>query len=274
MENKLFYGISILFVIFILMLSGCAPKMVQPDVKDTTDTVKKTETVKEETTTETETEEEEEETVVEEVEEEEEDVDYNFEALPKEQQRKVKLVRNLLEEARGRDENYFFRFSSPKILQTAVWVKSDVIKREIRRPSEMDKTKPYNMVYLDTGALTAKGYCETSKAKCWEGKGPFSENYNKWLIKTPKQWVMELGDEFTFALDNKIGDQLYHIVDFRKDGKTIRVYVNDYRGWPARVEVYNREVALDSLPTGSPDEEYIYDDMDIGGVSEDDVTPG
>jgi hypothetical protein len=199
---------------------------------------------------------------------------YNFESLPKDQQRKIKLVRNLLEEARTKDENYFFRYTGPGIAQTDVWVKGNMIKRQVYRPAELDKFTTYNMVYMNRDTLDAKGYCETSKAKCWKGHGPFTESYNKWMIKTPKDWALEFGDDFTWALDNKIGDQLYHIVDFRKDGKTIRMYVNDYRGIPSRVEIYNRVTPIDSIITGTADETHLYDDMDIGGVSDDDVTPG
>jgi hypothetical protein len=198
---------------------------------------------------------------------------YNFEALPKDHQRKIKLVRNLLAEARSKEENYFYRYTGPGILQTDVWVKGSILKRTILRYDDLDKFKTYNMVYLDRNALTAKGYCETTKSKCWKGKGPFPESYSKWLIKTPKDWVLELDDNFYWALDNKISDQLYHIVDYKKNGKTIRVYVNDYRGIPGRVEVFNRVTPLDSIITGRADETYIYDDMDIGGVSDDDVTP-
>jgi len=180
-----------------------------------------------------------------------------------------------MSEARNREENYFFRYTSPDILQTDVWVKGNHMKRTILRYDQVDKYNTYNMVYLNRESLIAEGYCETTKAKCFEGHGPFTETYSKWNIKTPKDWLLELDDDFVWSLDNKISDQLYHIVDYHKDGNIIRVYVNDYRGWPARVEIYEDEgQSLDSLPTGKPDKTYIYDDMDIGGVTDDDVTPG
>ncbi len=202
------------------------------------------------------------------------DGSYNLESLPRDEQIKVKLVRNLLEEARDREENYFFRYSSPDITQTDVWVRGDMIKRSIRRANELDKYNTYNMVYMNTATLKAEGYCETTKAKCWEGHGPFTETFLEWDIKTPKDWVLELGDDFRWALDNKIGDQLYHIIDYPQPDRTVRVYVNDYRGWPARVEIYPPGVKIDSIITEHAEETYLYDDMDIGGVSEADVTPG
>ena len=111
---------------------------------------------------------------------------------------------------------------------------------------------------------------QTTKSKCWQGKGPFDESYSKWNLKTPKDWALELGDNFRWVLDNKISDQLYHIIDYEKDGMTIRVYVNDYKGWPYRVDVYSGS-NIESITTKRALETYLYDDMDIGGVSEDDV---
>lgn len=208
------------------------------------------------------------------VEPEEEETDYNFESLPKDQQRKIKMIRNLLDEARERDENYFYRHSSPSITQIDVWVKGDMIKRSILRENELDKSKTYNMVYLNRATLKAEGYCETTKSSCFEGHGPFSETFSKWKIKTPKDWIMELGDDFTWTLDNKISDQLYHIIDYKMEDKVVRVYVNDYRGWPGRVEVYPSGMTIDSVRTSAALEVYLFDDMDIGGVNDDDVTPG
>lgn len=278
--NKLMVSITIIILIF---LSGCAVQQsamqstpdaqqvdVEPEQTTVVETAPETTTQKPAATT-TQTKPATTTTTTQET--TTESGDYTFEALPKEQQRKIKLIRNLLTETANREENYFYRYSGPGILQTDVWVKGNVIKRSIIRETEVDKFKQYNMVYLYKDRKQAWGYCETTKSKCWMGKGPFDETYNKWLMKTPKDWVLELGDEFTWALDNKIGDQLYHIVDFRENGKTTRVYVNDYRGIPYRVEIYNKVASIDSISLGTADEEYLYDDMDIGGVSDDDVTP-
>jgi len=199
---------------------------------------------------------------------------YNLEALPRDQQLKIKLVRKLLDEARAREENYFFRYSGPGILQTDVWVKGDMMKRAMIRLDEVDKLHPYNMVYLDMSKKTAEAYCETTKSVCPQGHGPFPENYAKWKVKTPKEWIVGLDNDFLWALDNKIADQLYHIVDYSKDGKTTRVYVNDYKGWPARVQIHSGKPADSIIKSSSILEDYNYDDMDIGGVSDDDVTPG
>lgn len=198
---------------------------------------------------------------------------YNFDSFSREEQSKIKLVRKLLDQARTSDENYFFRYSGPDVLQTDVWVKGNKLKRSIHRDNELDKYKTYNMVYMNRDSLIAKGYCETTKSKCFEGNGPFTETFSKWNIKTPKDWVMDLDDDFRWALDNKISDQLYHIIDYNKDGQTIRVYVNDYKGWPYRVEIHPG-TNLDSITTRTAEEMHLYDDMDIGGVSDDDVTPG
>ncbi|MBW2967691.1 hypothetical protein KY362_04340 [Candidatus Woesearchaeota archaeon] len=204
-----------------------------------------------------------------------EDAEYEayFESLTKAEQTKITYVRKLLDEAREREENYFFRAGNPDVLQTDVWVKGDIVKRQIRRPAEMDKINKYNMVYMNKRTLSAQAYCETSKAKCWGGHGPFAESYNKWMLKTPKDWIMDFDNNFKWRLDNKIADQLYHIVDFAKDGKTYRLYINDYRGWPGKVEVF-AGTNIDSItPSSRASEVYLYEDMDIGGVTEDDVTP-
>jgi len=204
-----------------------------------------------------------------------EGLSYNFEALPEEEQRKIKQARNLLDEARDREENYFFRYSGPGVTQSDVWVKGDLMKRSIMRPTEVDKFNPYNMVYLNRATLKAEGWCETTKVTCYEGKGPFPESFaENNNIKTPKDWILELDNDFRWALDNKIGDQLYHIIDYNFPDKTIRLYVNDFRGWPARVEVYDGKSKIDSVITKGADVTYIYDDMDIGGVSDDDVIAG
>ena len=211
-----------------------------------------------------------------ELEQADEDTDtYSIESLSKEEQMKIKLVRSLLDDAKKSEENYFFRYSAPRILQTDVWVKGDIVKRAIIRPDEVDKFNTYNMVYLNQVTLKAEAYCETTKAKCWKGHGPFPEAYSKWDIKTPKEWVLDIEDNFRWVLDNRIAGQLYHIIDYEKDGQTIRVFVNDYKGWPGRVEVYD-EVGIDinSITFNDAKEIYIYNDMDINGVSDDDVTPG
>jgi hypothetical protein len=269
MDRKPIITAILAVMLITLLLFGCATQyqVTEPEVEE--EPVELEEEVEE-------TEPEPEEVVEPEPEDEEEseDTDYNFESLPKDQQRRVKMVRNLLDEARDRDENYFFRYSSPSITQTDVWVKGDVLKRTIKRDTELDKYNTYNMVYLNQKTLKAEGYCETSKAKCWEGHGPFKETFSKWDIKTPKDWVMELDNDFTWRLDNKISDQLYHIIDYRLEDKTIRVYVNDYRGWPGKVEVYPPNIKVDSIVTKAALEVYLYDDMDIGGVTDDDVTPG
>lgn len=190
-----------------------------------------------------------------------------IESLPASDQAKIKLVRKILATARTTEENYFFRYSDPAIMQEDVWVRGDVMKRTIMDYDEVTKQNPYNMVYLFKDTETAEGYCETRKAQCWEGKGPFPERYEHRTIKTPKDWVLELGDDFTWALDNKIADQLYHIIDYNKDGLNIRVWVNDYKGWPYKVEI------REDNPSGELIEMYLYDDMDIGGVTADDVNP-
>ncbi|MBN1544423.1 hypothetical protein JW898_03085 [Candidatus Woesearchaeota archaeon] len=206
---------------------------------------------------------------------EEEPAPYNLEALPKVEQTKIKAIRTLLDNARKAEENYFFRYTAPGVAQTDVWVRGDLVKRSIIRADKVDIFNKYNMVYLNRATLDAKGYCETTKASCPDGKGPFTENFaRRDNIKMPKDWLLELNNNFRWALDNKIGDQLYHIIDYNMEGKVIRVYVNNYKGWPARVEIYNGRTKVDSVITNTADSQYIYDDMDIGGVSDDDVTPG
>jgi len=199
---------------------------------------------------------------------------YNFEQLPIDEQRKIKFVRTLLKSARDSNENYFFRYSGQGVLQTDVWVKGNIEKRAIIRIDEVDTFHTYNMVYMDRTTKKAEGYCETRKAVCPKGPGPFPESYSKWYVKTPKDWTVELGDDFYWALDNKIADVLYHIIDYRENGKTTRVYVRDYKGLPGRVEVYGT-TNPDSIIQGKGMlEQYIYDDMNIGGVSDDEITPG
>ncbi|MBW2965100.1 hypothetical protein KY363_06590 [Candidatus Woesearchaeota archaeon] len=278
--KKLIISIAIMLLI---VLSGCAvqPQTAQPDqetqkvavdiTEPAEETAPATTTTAPATTTTTQTKPAQTTTTTQTT--STESSDYNFEALPKDQQRKIKLVRNLLTEAANREENYFYRYSGPGVAQTDVWVKGNVIKRTILRDDQLDKFKHYNMVYVYRDRKQAWGYCETTKSKCWAGKGPFDETYETRLLKTPKDWVLELGDEFTWALDNKIADQLYHIVDFRKDGKTTRVYVNDYRGVPYKVEIYNKISSIDSISLGTAEETYLFDDMDIGAVTDDDVTP-
>jgi hypothetical protein len=193
--------------------------------------------------------------------------------MPTDQQRKIKLVRRLMDEARETEENYFYRYSAPGIGQTDVWVKGDLMKRSIVRLDDVDIYHPYNMVYMNRATLTATGYCQTTKAQCPNGKGPFPDEFAKRKLKTPKDWLLELDNNFYFALDNKIADQLYHIVDYRRsDGTTLRVFINDYKGWPARVQVHST-AKPDSLTPKTMTAEYLYDDMDIGGVSDEDVTP-
>ncbi|MBU2560668.1 MAG: hypothetical protein KKD17_00060 [Nanoarchaeota archaeon] len=204
----------------------------------------------------------------------EEPAGYNLDALPKVEQTKIKSIRRLLDEARQREENYFFRYTAPGVAQSDVWVKGDLMKRSIIRADKVDIFNKYNMVYLNRATLKAEGYCETTKSSCPEGKGPFAENFaRRNNIKTPKDWLLELDNNFRWALDNKVGNQLYHIIDYNMEDKVIRVYVNDYKGWPARVEVYNGKTRIDSVITNTADAQYIYDDLDIGGVSDDDVTP-
>jgi hypothetical protein len=201
---------------------------------------------------------------------------YDFESMTREQQLKIKLVRKLLASARTSNENYFFRYSDNKVLQSDVWVNGDMVKRAILRLDEVDKTHTYNMVYMNKKTLAAQGYCETTKSACPKGHGPFDETYDTWKIKTPKDWITEVGDEFYWTLDNKVADVLYHIIDYKRtDGTTLRLYINDYKGWPGKVEVFPKG-KVDSIPGQGmkPLETYVYDDMDIGGVSEDDVKPG
>jgi hypothetical protein len=198
---------------------------------------------------------------------------YNLESMPIEQQRKIKYVRKLLDEARAAKENYFFRYSGPGVLQSDVWVKGDLLKRSMIRLDDVDIFKPYNMVYLNRGNGKAEAYCETTKASCPKGHGPATESFSKWNIKTPKDWLLELDNNFYFALDNKIDDVLYHIIDYRKDGKAIRLYIRDYKGWPGKVEVHNTETPDSLTPSKSILEEYVYDDMDVSGISDEDVVP-
>jgi hypothetical protein len=198
---------------------------------------------------------------------------YNFDQLPMDQQRKIKSIRTLLKTARENEEDYFFRYSGPGIVQTDVWVKGNVQKRSILRLDEVDKYHQYNIVYLYKDTKKAEGYCETTKSACPNGHGPFPESYDKWYVKTPKDWVVDLGDNFYWALDNKIDDVLYHIIDYRADGKTTRVYVRDYKGWPGKIEIHSTEKP-DSINAKSISAEYTYDDMDVSGISDDAVTPG
>ncbi len=262
MEKKI-----LLFIIAILsmLLVGCGAKTeIQPvEIEETVDVNEDAEkeqpapAVKE--------------TVTAPVEEEpakEETTGYNLESLPRDQQLKIKLVRNLMAEAREREENYFFRYSGPGVTQTELWVKGDKMKRQFIRPDKVDKLNPYNMVYMDQITKIAKGYCETTKSVCPNGNGPFSETYSKWDVKTPKDWLAELDDNFLWALDNKVSDVLYHIIDYQKDGKLMRVYINDYKGWPAKIEMYSGDNINTPITTT-----HFYDDMNIGGVSDDDVTP-
>jgi hypothetical protein len=265
MDKKIILPI---FITILLFLAGCA---VQQQTVDSLDG-EPAEIQVEEPEVQEEPEPEPEPEPVEQEPEQEKD-DY-LEYLSKEEQRKIKLIRNLMDEARNRQENYFFRYSDPDVLQNDVWVKGNVIKRAMIRPDEVDTFNPYNMVYLYPASGKAEAYCETTKASCPEGHGPFTETYSKWEVKTPKDWLLELGDDFTFILNNKISDQLYHIIDYydHEAGKTTRVYINDYKGWPARVQIF---YTTDINSIGDvPDERWLYDDMNIGGVSDDDVTPG
>jgi hypothetical protein len=198
---------------------------------------------------------------------------YDFDSLPMDQQRKIKYVRKLMDEARAREENYFFRYSGPGVLQTDVWVKGDMMKRAMVRLDEVDIYHPYNMAYLDLATGKAEAYCETTKAQCPKGHGPATESFSKWKVKTPKDWLLELDNNFYWALDNKIDDVLYHIIDYRKDGKATRLYIRDYKGWPGRVEVHNTERPDSVSPSKTLVEQYVYDDMDVSGISDEDVTP-
>jgi hypothetical protein len=198
---------------------------------------------------------------------------YNFDSLPMDQQRKIKYVRKLMDAARTTEENYFFRYSGPGVVQTDVWVKGNMIKRAMIRLDDVDVFNPYNMVYLNRDNGKAEAYCETTKAQCPKGHGPATESYSKWKVKTPKDWLLELDNNFYFALDNKVNDVLYHIIDYRKDGKAIRLYIRDYKGWPGKVEIHNTEKPDSLQPSKTIAEQYIYDDMDVGGVSDEDVTP-
>jgi hypothetical protein len=198
---------------------------------------------------------------------------YNFDALPTDQQRRITQVRKLMDAARKSDENYFYRYSAPGISQTDVWVKGDLMKRSILRLDEVDKFHTYNMVYLDRVTFKAQGYCETTKSSCPNGHGPFTEEFSKRKLKTPKDWLLELDNNFYWVLDNKIGDQLYHIIDYRRsDGTSLRLFINNYKGWPARIQTHST-LKPDSLTPKTVTAEYLYDDMDIGGVSDEDVTP-
>jgi hypothetical protein len=275
--NNLTQILVIITIITIFLLYGCSgsrENQAEPEslaLEEKTESATNNEAVNE-VVEQTELSEEPEETkTISSEESEEEEYNRYFESLSMDEKRKIKSIRKLLAQARESDENYFFRYSGPGILQTDVWVKDNMIKRSIHRADELDKFKTYNMVYLNSETETAEGYCETTKSKCFEGHGPFKETFDKWLIKTPKDWALELGDNFVWRLDNRVSDQLYHIIDYSKDGKTIRVHVHNYKGWPGKVEIFNSK-KVDSI-TMTANVKYLYDDMDIGGVSDDDVTP-
>lgn len=200
--------------------------------------------------------------------------DEYLDSLAAPQRSKINSVRRLAQEALKREENYFYRYSGPGTLQNEFWVKGDQIKTQIYEPNKLDKFTKYNMVFIDRAKGTAQGYCEPAgKGKCWGGHGPFTETVVKNMRKTPKDWLEELGDEFHYAAQNKINDVLYYIVDYATEDGLYRVYLESWRGWPSRVELYKTGKPGEPGLDAKPDQRWLYDDMDVGSVAEDDVIP-
>ncbi len=184
---------------------------------------------------------------------------------------KLKVVRQLVQKALNSEENYFYRYSTPTVLQREFWVRGDKMKIQFLDADRVDKFNYYNMVFLDLSKGTIEGYCETGgKAKCWKGHGPFPETANHYRLKTPKDWLKEFGDEFRYASQNKIRDVLYYIVDYDRDDGVYRVWINSWKGWPYRIEFFRDRNPAEGK---KPDKRWVYEDMDIGAVMEEDVTP-
>ncbi|HII72477.1 TPA: hypothetical protein HA265_07010 [Candidatus Woesearchaeota archaeon] len=194
-----------------------------------------------------------------------------LEGLTAPERTRINTVRKLIQEASEREENYFYRYSGPGVMQQEFWIKGNKMKTQIREPVTLDKNVVYNMVYIDLDKGTAAGYCETGgKAKCWEGHGPFTETVNKNIRKTPKDWLLELGDEFMYKEQNKLNDVVYYEVHYMTDDGLYRVLIENWKGWPFRIELYKNGVYVEN----EYDSRWYYEDLDIGAVLDNDLTPG
>ncbi|MBU0461907.1 MAG: hypothetical protein KJ574_04955 [Nanoarchaeota archaeon] len=194
--------------------------------------------------------------------------DYNWNSIPKAEQRQITSIRKAMDKALGKQENYFYRYTGPDQYQFEYWVKGDKIKIQAVEPVKLDKTTTKDMVYLDREKKTASWYCEHSNMNfCYSGPGPWPAVYSEFIRKTPKEWLEELGQNFRYRFTDNIDGVSYQVIDFTKDGKLVRVWLNSWDGNPLKID-FHPDLDSESEPTAS----YLFEDME-SGLSDDDVTP-
>ena len=198
---------------------------------------------------------------------EELDDGYDWDSIPRSEQREIKNIREAMEKAMGKDENYFYRYTGPDQYQYEYWVKGDKLKIQVLEEDQIDKTTIKNVVVLDRSDESAEWYCEHSNMNfCYSGPGPWPAVYAEFYRPTAKEWLSELGPDFRYRYDDTISGVSYSIIDYEKDGRLVRVWIDGWNGFPLQID-FHPDMDSESEPT----ESYKFEDMDLSVVDDDDV---
>ncbi|MFQ5474281.1 MAG: hypothetical protein ACE5DM_00425 [Candidatus Nanoarchaeia archaeon] len=198
-----------------------------------------------------------------------EDDGYNWDKISKSEQREILAIRKAMDKALDKEENYYYLYTGPDQFQYGYTVKGSKMRILFLNEQKLDKMNTKNVAYLNLDKNTAGVYCEHKNMNfCYDGPGSWPASVSEYKTKTPKEWLESLGQDFRYQFDDSISGVSYHIIDYTVDGKLTRAWVDSWLGYPMRID-FHPDMSAESEPTKS----YLFEDMEVGGFTEDDVTP-
>ena len=174
--------------------------------------------------------------------------------IPKENQAVIDAMNKFL--AKG--EEYSYKHTGPDQHQFPYWIKGDKVKIIVLDHSKLSNTVTKNVVYLNKKADVGEWYCEAPRPNsCVEGHGPFGYvTFDEYYRKSPRDWLLELGQDFKHVHDERIHGYTHSVVDFDVDGEIFRVWINTWNGLIIRIEHY-----ADSNFRKEPIARYLFEDV-------------
>ncbi len=127
------------------------------------------------------------------------------------------------------DKNYF----------TRVYFKGDKMKQDsFPMPDNYKADERYDTAYIDLSENTVEVYCE-EKSKCDIEKPDIEVSYSSFVTETPFDVLEDIKGSAKISGTVMFDKKESNIVEYEDDsGKTVKVWVWDYRGIPLKYEIW------------------------------------
>jgi hypothetical protein len=134
------------------------------------------------------------------------------------------------------EENYEYLYTDPIGGDQAdqIFVKGDKMRVEIYDDPERPLGWKFDTVYLDKTTKTAVGYCAKRYGSCPAGRGPFEADYNKYIRRTPREWMQDF-DYLTLVSSEQIESRITYIVEYEEGTHKYTMWLDAHTGYPIKI---------------------------------------